>query len=331
MNENLSLKHKIFLLSVFIIGNTVIVFPKGFGVETALFSLFISIIPTIPILAFFYKIMHCDFSANWLFKLLIISLCAVVFILTSNDYIDFVNSSRLPKTPRFIIATLFVLISILLGIMKRRVLYLFSLYSFFIILGILIIVFITSFNKLNFSNLIIKDIEFKVIIRQSLTFFIHSFGELTIPFLLLFNNKNKENFKGLNLGVLFGFLMILIYVLNIMLVLGSNTAKAVEYPYSSLTSLVSFGRNFSRLDGFTYYIYFFSSLIKCAVAINLAKRFFKTKTAVFFTAALLVLLSNLTFLDIVLKSDIFNLCLLIFEILLPLSILIFSKIKTHHK
>ncbi len=331
MSKELYLKHKIFLIAVFLLGNTVIVFPKGIGVETAIYSLAFSVIPTIILMAVFYKISKFEFLPNTVLKVMIFLLCIIVFIISANDYITFVDAVRLPKTPRFIISTLFVLLSFLLGLMKRRVLYLFSLYAFFIVLGILVLVFVASFNKLTFTDLTIKDFNFKDIVRQSLTFFIHSFGELTIPFLLLLKLKNKENNRILNLGVLFGFLIILTYVLNIMLVLGSATAKVVEYPYSTLTSLVSFGRNFSRLDGFTYYVYFFSTLIKCAITINLAVEYVKIKTAVFFTAAILLIICNLNFLDVVLKSDIFNLCLLIFEILLPITILIFVKFKVHRK
>ncbi len=333
MLKNSFLKHKIFLLSIFVLGNTVIVFPKGIGIETAIYSLLLSLIPTLIISYFFVKIGEKPLEFHTAVYSLVALFCILVFLITAKDYIAFVDTVRLPKTPRFIISAVFVLLSFFLGIMKKKVLYLFSLFSFFITALIVVTVFIFSFNNLNFSALKLEEFNLKTLIRQTLTFFIHSFGQLLIP-VFFFREYNVRQDKKIYIwGLLLGFCLMLIYVLNIMLVLGSETASAVEYPYATLTSIVSFGRNFSRLDGFTYYVYFYSSLIKCAVCGSVFMSFIKNykKTAAMCLAAVLLTLCNVQFLDEFLKEDIVNLIILIFEILFPISILITQKIKAHRK
>lgn len=333
MNENSFLIHKIFLLSLFFLGNTVIVFPKGIGIETAIYSLFLSLVPTVFVSILYTKISNLNLNNSHVINCLICVFSIFVIVLCSTDYITFVDTVRLPKTPRFLIFSVFILLSVALGLMKKKVLYLFSLFSFIITALILIVVFFSSINSLNFSDLLVNKFEIKVLIRQTLTFYIHSFGQLLIPY-FFFNDLKGKSKNILTLGVLFGFLMMLIYVLNIMLVLGSTVAKEVEYPYAYLTGLISFGRNFSRLDGFTYYIYFYSSLIKCAICVNVIMNYInkKNKTAtVLLLIAVLFVLCNLKNIENILKTDILNLIILIFEITFPIFVIIIQKIKAHHK
>lgn len=332
MSEKTYFKNKIFLLSIFVLGNTLIIFPKEIGIETAIYSLLLSLVPTIFIAYNFIKIGEKPYQIHVIFMWLIAGFCILVFVLTARDYISFVDTIRLPKTPRLIISTVFILLSILLGLVKKRILYLFSIFTFIITSIILITVFLFSLNELNFSALKVDEINFKTLIRQTLTFFIHSFGQLIIPAFFFRELAFRQDKKIYIWGLVFGFLLMLIYVLNIMLVLGSSTASAVNYPYATLTSIVSFGRNFSRLDGFTYYVYFYSSLIKCAITVNVFVSSIKKNkriTSIILSIILLVL-CNLGCLEEFLKKDSINLGILLFELILPIFLLIYLKIKSRH-
>lgn len=331
-NNESFIKHKISLLSIFILGNTLIVFPKGIGIESAVISLFLSVIPTLLLSFLLVKSLNMLNGLNIAFKAAIILFSVCVFVVTSRDYISFVDAVRLPKTPRFIISFLFVGISLILGISKKKVLYLFSLFSLIITSLIIIIVFVFSANKISVGALFKDSSDFKVLIRQTLTFFIHSFGQILIPVFFLYREKSDYK-KIIKLGLPVSFFLMIIYVLNIMLVLGSSAASSVDYPYTTLTSVVSFGRNFSRLDGFTYYIYFYSSLIKNAICVNVIIDFFKKskKTATVILAAVLFLLCNIYQLGEFLKSDIANLIILIFEIAFPIVLFLYIKVKSLRK
>lgn len=332
LNNESFIKHKISLLSIFILGNTVIVFPKGIGIQSAVISLILSILPTLLISYFLLKSLDNLGHLNIFLKMAIILFSVLVFVISARDYISFVDAVRLPKTARFVISFLFVLIALVLGNCKRKVIYLFSLFSVIITALIIVTVFLFSLNKLSFESLFNQSTDLKILIRQTLTFFIHSFGQILIP-LFFFSRGKSDNKKIMKYGISVSFLLMLIYVLNIMLVLGSDAASIVEYPYTALTSVVSFGRNFSRLDGFTYYIYFYSSLIKSAICVKVVLDFFNRnkKTATIILAAVLLMLCNIYSLDKFLKSDIFNLIVLIFEIIYPIVLFIFCRVKSRRK
>ncbi len=330
MSEKSFIKHKIFLLSIFILGNTVIVFPKGIGVETALFSLLLSLIPTAALCFLIVTIGKITIQVPKFAEWIVALFCVVIFIICARDYVSFVDTMRLPKTPRLIISFIFIALCMILGLMQKKVLYLFALFSFIITAFIFISVFLFSLNKLDFGALKITDLDFKTLLRQSLTFFIHSFGQLIIPAFFFREYSIRQDKKVYYLGIASGFALVVIYVLNIMLVLGSEIAANVQYPYATLTSLVSFGRNFSRLDGFTYYVYFYSSLIKCAVAVNVILNIFRAykKTTASILAAVLLVTCNISALQTALHTDIANLIILVFEIAFPALLLIYLKIKS---
>lgn len=327
------LKHKIFLLSIFILGNTVIVFPKGIGVEAAVISVILAIIPTL-IIAYLYV------NSTALFKNLpkpfyvyIVLFSVFVFVITSADYTSFVDTVRLPKTPRFIIAFIFTCLSIALGMAKHKVIYLFALFSIIFSAIIFLLVFTVSIKDFDLNFYQLFNFDIKILIRQTFTFFIHSFGQILIPLLFFENSEREDNKKIFVWGLAASFILMFIYVLNIMLVLGSGVTSAVDYPYATLTSYISFGRNFSRLDGFTYYVYFFSSLIKCSVCVSVILNCFKAKrkTAAIILTAVLLVASNFKFLDGFLHTDIVNLIVLILELLFPVTVFIYQKIKYHHR
>lgn len=333
MDKSTFKKHKISLLSIFILGNTVIVFPKGVGVENAVISVILTVIPTAFISYFIFKSSDILNKLPSLFNMLIIIFTFYVFVITARDYVSFVDTVRLPKTPRFFISIVFILLSVFLGNAKQKVLYLFSLFSIIISAIIFAIVFLVSIEKLNLNNLIFNSFDFKKLLRQTLTFFIHSFGQILIPVLFFKSFNINDNKRIVKWGLMSSFLLMLIYVLNIILVLGNQVTSSVAYPYATLTSFISFGRNFSRLDGFTYYVYFFSSIIKTSVCAAVIFNFFdkKKRTAVIIITAVLLIICNLNFVQKFLHTDIVNLVVLIFEIIYPISIYFYQKLKCHRK
>ena len=322
MGENLFLKHKIFLLSIFLIGNTIIVFPRGSGSYLAFLAVAVATIPAVFITLILFKVEKELIKTPFVLSLILALFGVLVFIICTRDYIDFVDVMRLPKTPKFLLTTLFVIVSVILGVSKRKTLYIFGLYSFFATAIIFVFVFILSIPKLDFNFLLLDNFDLKLFLNQTLTFFIHSFGQLVIMSFFLARNREEPNKKVYIFGILFGVVFMLIYILNIMLVLGGKVAQISVYPYSTLTSLVSFGDDFSRLDGFTYFVYFFSSILKNAVCINVILSFFnKKRTTALILAVVLILLCNFVWLQDLLHTDLANLIILIFELTFPFVLL----------
>lgn len=333
MNDKQFLKHKIFLLSIFVLGNTVIVFPKGLGAPLTALALVVSALPVLYLLYFLIKI--CQYNTNKLPRIIVLPVilfCFIVFIICTRDYITFVDTMRLPKTPRFLLSIIFIALCVLLGTAKRKVLYTFALFSFIITFLIIITVFLFSIGSIDFSSLRVNDIEMKLLIRKALTFVVHSFGQLIILVFFFRNQNYKQDKKIYVFGVIIGAALMTVYVINILLVLGGEVAGEATYPYSTLTSIISFGRNFSRLDGFTYYIYFYSSIIKNAVCVSVLTELLniKKKTAVFVLTAVLIIFCNIEALQNFLHTDMANLIVLIFELTFPLLLFLYLKFKSRH-
>ncbi len=324
MENSAYLKHKIFLTAVFLLGNTVIVFPKGAASQFSFYGC---------LLALLFNIAFCFIIANiknmpniFVLKILFAVFCFIILGITLRDYVNFVDTARLPQTPRFLISVIYIFISVYLGVNHKKAIYLFSFFSFFIIFAVFIIMLILSVNKISLSNLNLKNFNFSGVLNQSLTFYIHSFGQL-IVLTQFFKNLPKQKTKVIYFGGgLIGFVMILIYVFNILAVLGTNVLGNINYPYATLTGMVSFAGNYSRMDGFTYYLYFFSTLIKSAVIINVIINLFKNKKIIIILIFIsMVLITNINAVQNILHSNPLNLIILIFEITFPVLVLVINK------
>ena len=53
---------------------------------------------------------------------------------------------------------------------------------------------------------------------------------------------------------------------------GAQMSGEFDYPYAMAISTVTFGNLFSRLDGFSYFIYFVTALIKITVCVDVIKQ-----------------------------------------------------------
>lgn len=331
MQNSVSIKHKIFLTAVFILGNTVIVFPKGEGCEFALYGLIPALFLTLIMCSIYLKAnFRLDNYAGFANKILtcfFIIFCIVSMGITLRDYVNFVDNIRLPITSRFIISVVFILITLILGSAKRKVIYLISFYSFIMIAFIFIIMLFLSFNNMNFSNLNLSNFKLSGILNQSLTFYIHSFGQLIIILMFFNNSKANETKKILFGGAIIGYLLILICILNIFSVLGANLVNRIDYSYATVTGMVSFGRNFSRMDGLTYYIYFFASLIKSSIILNVILTTLNLNKHIILgvCGAAMLLICNINAAQNFLHSNVLNLVILIFEILFPLILIVLNS------
>lgn len=333
MCENNFLKHKIFLSVVFILGNTVIVFPKGIGIKYAIPALLLSVLPTIILYLFNGKLNLEQSETSPIFKVCAIIFAFTIFIITERDYINFIDEMHLRDTPRIIISVVFILLCILPALLKEKVLYLFSLYVFGAGALIFITVLIFSLNKINFSDITFSGINIKLTWRQALTFFIHSFGQIIILKFFFNGRENSKTNKIIGVSLFLSYILIFIYVINIIAVLGVTITESVKYPYIKTANAVSFGKNFCGLDGLVYYLYFYSVFIKNSVTVkaifNLIK-FNKKITAVILTV-MFSILCNIGYIQNLLHSDVANLIILIFEFIFPISALIYCKIKSLRK
>lgn len=338
---SVELKNTVCLISVFLFGNMLITFPKGEGQHQGLFGFLLCSVYAIVFAAVYIYIqklllkINCeDISPNCIVAVILLLFCVSSFIIAGRDYIYLVDTVRLPNTPKLFIALVFLIVVLAITFAKSRVLYMLSFVSLVFILIAVSFMFATSFDNMSFE-IFKSSLKFDGLstFKQSLTFFIHSFGQIPIV-LYLIGNKEGTFAKKMQLrGVALAAGVFLICLINVLSVLSAELIDRVDFPYSTAASIGAFGKNSGRYDGFTYYIYFICSAIKTSVILRTVKKFMdnylpKYKTGVlilFLVLGLLFFVSPQIYK--IMQSDALNLALLLFEILLPVYLIIRIKIK----
>lgn len=91
-----------------------------------------------------------------------------------------------------------------------------------------------------------------------------------LPLFFSFSLENPSK-KAVVVGTAFGYGVLALCLLNSMLVFGTRLAAKFSYPYAQAISIISVGYMFSRMDGFSYFLYFASSLTRATLCVITAK------------------------------------------------------------
>ena len=338
-------KHSVCLIAVFLIGNMIISFPKGKGQQGSLWG-FILCLAVSLLLVLFYSYLQSvgDFSVNMFaqgnaltyvcfaaFSLL----CLFCYVVCSKEYIVLVDTIRLQNTSRFLIAPIFIFLTVLLATSKTKIFKSFSLVSFFVVLICSIFMFALSVSQakphLFYSNL---PFNLKQTAIQALTYFIHSFGQIIVVIVFIGKKDRASSKKLMLLGISAGSAVFFICLLQVLLHLGPFVTQLLDFPYAAATGSVTAAKSYSRLDGFTYYIYFICSTIKASVILASVLRTAKNINKYCYYAVLSIfsigafLFSTLKPLYSIISSDAFNLLFLCLEIIVPILFLITVKVSS---
>ncbi len=262
-------KHFIALSTLFILGNAVIGLPVnkadkftflGFLISFLIALLLYFVIFLIPI----SKPLMCVafFIAFWA--------AADTFL----EFIKFINEALLRDMPKFLTVLPFVAVVVLFATRSRTSILKFSLIS--ACFSVLAVAFFFLFTAKDFEiqNIIIKEFpKFKNLYSQTLPYI----KTVAVPSLLLvvYAKLIATPKKSAYWGLVSGNLLLAGCILNSVLLFGSKFSGRLDYPYASAISTVTFGNLFTRMDGFAYFIYFASCLIKITVCINIIGVFIK--------------------------------------------------------
>ncbi len=324
-------KHSICMIAIFLFGNLLIAFPKGENTDQAVFGVIANLGIGIAV-----SYLFCYLQKNGMFDLmvfepkplkvtfivLILALSVISFLITCKDYVMLIDKVRLPNTSSVVISVIFLLLAYLLARADKKLIYLFSLTGLIFAAISFMLLFLLSLPNMEL-RLFTENLKFapKGFLKQTLTFFIHSVGQIVIAAFFIGNLTDKKEARRIYLlGTLIGGLILLICILNIVLVLGTNVIGGTDYPYATATGMIMLGKSYSRMDGFTYYIYFLASLIKASVILKVILSFSEKGSSIFKKIMLaLVLVLGVTFasfntLHDILESKQMNFILLILEI-----------------
>lgn len=273
--------HRTGLAALFILGNGVITLPVKTADEYSFLAYLISVAAAFIfyflLKPFINKIFTQNTSSSKPKKLifLVVSLITVLICfwysaITFLDFTEFSNEVLLQNYSRIIPLLFFVLVLAVFVKCRTEGFLKYTLIAFFVTAIIIILFFLLSTENLSGRNAVIFSFpKLKVLYTQLKPYFFYLiFSVLLVSAYeacFLGSIKNKATV----LGIFSGFLLLGICILNSLMLFGPDFAATLSYPYASAVSTVTVGRLFTRLDGFSYFVYFASCITKITVCIKL--------------------------------------------------------------
>lgn len=257
-------KHFVALFALFILSNAVITLPSKNADRFTFLGFLVCFIISF--------ILYClILNLNSKITLYLAVLPAFYLALDAFlDYLNFISQNLLPETQRFFIIFPLVLTVIVFAKSKTSAILKFSLLSFvFCALAICFFFFATA-KDFEISNIFIKSVpNLKTLWVQTLPYL----KKIVLPSALLplyANIKNQQKKTAFG-GLITGYILIGVCLLNSLLLFGNEFSGLLDFPYASAISTVTFGNLFTRMDGFSYFIYLVGCLIKITVCIDIIK------------------------------------------------------------
>ncbi len=277
------------LYALFFIGNAIINLPLKEYTKGSIFGFFIAFF-----IGFFviWRLSSIKFNPKTTFisKIIYILLCLYALlcgIVTLRNFVTFSDRIILPEISSIFPTLLFLALVWFLCKQNEMVILKLSFISFAVILILTVILFLFSIDFLSFNLTIEKMPTIKEIGYQSLAYFSMSFAQSIIIFGFL--KKGQHSYFG---GYLFGGAILFLTLIQCVGTFGFSSLSSLLNPYSSAVGIITFGNKYSRLEGFSYFIYFACTLIKTVISITAAKNFFSVsfKKAEKFFLPLIVLI-----------------------------------------
>lgn len=290
--KNISyLPHKISLFALFMLGEAVILLPFKSSTDKTLIAFLIAAFIGIPLLVLVQFLLKKAEEIKTLKNTvkIIIYILFIIYSLylaanTFNVFMDFVYTYVLIGVSKLFSAMVFFSVTLTLSFLKRNVLYKFGIVTAAVSLVLIIILFAFSVGQFSLDNISLLSMpSLKDVYSESLTYL----KSLILPSLILLIFEDDYNKKG-NLSVVvrgysFGLCLHLICLLNSLLIFGTSLSARLDFAYSEAIATVTAGNIFTRMDGFSYFVFFISCLVKITLCLkisgDLVKKIMRDKLA----------------------------------------------------
>lgn len=289
MKNNTEYKfHTTSLAALFILGGGVITFPTARADEyNFLAYLLCSVFAFLFLFAFSKTIRKLySFTPNTYTKpykkalftiLYFVSAAIALYYLVETffDFLGFISELALKDFPIIICFIAFSGMLILFALCKKSAFYKFSVLAFCFTAFVICFFFLASLKNFRIDNIFIFSLP---PIKSFIPQLIEYIKEIIAPIFLFlcFKNLNlcKVSEKHSFIGVIFGVILLALCLLNSVLLFGGRFAGTLDYPYASAVSTVTIGRLFTRLDGFSYFVYFSAAIVRINLCTILIKSLF---------------------------------------------------------
>lgn len=276
--------HSVAACALFILGDAVIIMPQNAANKFTFLGFLISFVSGLALIAitapFLNRIFLADTATHRITKKIIL---AIIYSLTAlfalwcagctfKNFSAFANEVMLGEISKALAIIIFCAVVLYFSLHRQENILKFCLLAFWLVVAVAVFFFLACITRYNFRNAFIFNIpSYKELISQTKPYILNPL----IPSLILpvYNSlvfKNKSS-RAVLTGLTVGFAVLGICILNSILLFGTEFAGELAFPFSSAVSTVTVGRLFTRLDEFSYFVYFITSLIKITVSIYVLK------------------------------------------------------------
>ncbi len=280
--------HVTALAALFILGNGVIIFPTATADEYTFLAYLLCSALVFLLAVFFWKPIDKAYSytptadtkpyKKALLTILYFVTAAITLYYMIKAFCDFslfVSELALKDFPITVGFIAFLVMVVFFALCKNEAFFKFSVIAFFFMASVIAFFFLASLKNYKIGNIFIFSLPpIKAFIPQLKEYF----SGLLLPVLLFLCFKAsvfKKVSKGYTLlGALLGVVFLALCILNSVLLFGIRFSATLDYPYASAVSTVTIGRLFTRLDGFSYFVYFGAAITRINVCIILIKSLF---------------------------------------------------------
>lgn len=271
--------HKSAIFALFMLGEAGVVIPFYKSGETAFLGFLISAICGFLMLKLggkLLKVLYKIKTIKTVIILLVLLYSLYLAVCCFNAFVNFVTVYILPKTSPLLSAFVFLGITAVLISAKKDALYKFGVLAAPITAVLMGVLFALSFKQFSLDN--ISLLSLPSLRSVSFESFLYFKGVFLPTLILLFweDNCDKNLQNSISLGYSLGFVFLGISILNSLLIFGNSMSAKLEFPYSEAIATVTAGNIFTRMDGFSYIVFFISCLIKTTVCIKLSVSLFKS-------------------------------------------------------
>lgn len=279
--------HQIALAALFTVGNTILRFPWANAEAGITVSFLLSAVAALGAVLLGYPLARVLFRRPLRRKAWRTALAGAASAIvggtawfcaaqSTEDVLNFMRDTLLPKGTSVAFVILFLASAVLLARVSRRGLDLFSLIAFFAATVAVVVLFFQGVPQFRpaYGTLEIPAsgaivLSLKTLLPKTVLPMIPlvAYCALSVP-----SPKGNRNARPLAVGVLAGFALMLLCVLQTLLTFGAPYAATLTYPYSRAVRVVSVGQYAFRPEILSYLLDYAASLIRTAVCFACMRR-----------------------------------------------------------
>lgn len=276
--------HKIAIGMLFTVGNSLIRFPWR-AADPKFTSLFVlsgigAILPAVLLYPLFCRLFRKPIgrSKPRLLSAVVLSVLIGGYALyvawhCVGDYIAYAGKMILVEAQDLAFGLGFLLCAVLLSRLPRHGMDAFALIAAVAVLFSVLLLFLFGISQYRAEFL---SWSLPASVRELANDTIPLWRETVLPLVILSAymalSTPRRGEKSLVLGILFGYAVLLLCVLQTLLTFGAAFSSGLSYPYSRAVRVVSFGQYFFRPEIFSYGLDFAACLVRAAICLATVKR-----------------------------------------------------------